>query len=111
MWASLFSLVMLMILFESRYPRKKTVTLTEALMLEIIHVTAVLDHFLGDTYIFMFIARLILCPVLAFVVDKWVRPIYLEVRNKVKNGWYIFTRCLFFLFSCVCSCRFVWGLI
>ena len=148
MWASSFSLVMLMILFESRYSRKKTFALTAALMLpllavnfvllfllgpqtmstlllltctlpslvffwilskhrdgrffftfcladtlmlEIMHVTTVLDHFLGDTYIFMFAARLILCPVLAFVVDKWIRSIYLDVQNKVKKGWYIFT--------------------
>ena len=147
-YASFFSLILLMILFESRYPRKNAVRLTlflmvplllvnfvllfalgpqkmstlllltcslpslvffwvlakhrdgrffftfclaDTLVLEIIHVTTVLDFFLGNTYIFMFAARLILCPLLAWVVFKWVRPLYLELQSNVHNGWYIFT--------------------
>jgi len=147
-YASIFSLVMLMILFESRYPKKKTMRLTlflmvplllvnfvmlfilgpqkmstlllltcslpslvfflvlakhrdgrffftfclaDTLVLEIMHMTTVLDFFLGNTYIFMFAARLILCPLLAWAMFKWVRPLYLDLQNKVHKGWYIFT--------------------
>ena len=147
-YASFFSLVILIILFESRYPRKKTMWLTlflmvplllvnfvmlfilgpqkmstlllltcslpslvfflvlakhrdgrffftfclaDTLVLEIIHMTTVLDFFLGNTYIFMFAARLILYPLLAWAMFKWVRPIYLDLQNQVRKGWYIFT--------------------
>ncbi len=147
-YASFFSLVMLMILFESRYPRQKTMRLTlflmvplllvnfvmlfilgpqkmstlllltcslpslvfflvlakhrdgrffftfclaDTLVLEIIHSTAVLDFFLGDTCVFMFAARLILCPLLAWAIYKWFRPMYLDLQSKVSKGWFIFT--------------------
>lgn len=147
-YASFFSLVMLIILFESRYPKKKTMRLTlflmvplllvnfvmlfilgpkkmstlllltcslpslvfflvlakhrdgrffftfclaDTLVLEIMHMTTVLDFFLGNTYIFMFAARLILYPLLAWAMFKWVRPFYLDLQNQVRKGWYIFT--------------------
>lgn len=147
MYASMFSLVLFMILFESRYPRKKTMILTlslmgplmmanfvllailgpvkmstlllltcslpsliffwmlskhrdgrffftfcfaDTLMLEIIDLTSVLDFFLGNTYIFMAVSRLILCPLAAFAILKWVRPFYLELQEQVQKGWYIF---------------------
>lgn len=146
-YASFFSLVLLMILFESRYSKKRTTMLTlflmgplllanflllfivgpqkmstlllltctlpslifffvlakyrdgrffftfclaDTLVLEIIHATAVLDFFLGDTYIFMFAARLILCPLLAWVIYKWFRPMYMDLQSKVNTGWFIF---------------------
>ena len=147
-YASFFSLVQLMILFESRYSRKRAMWLTlclmvplmianfvllfiigpqkmstlllltctlpslifffmlakysdgrffftfclaDTLVLEIIHATSVLDFFLGNSYIFMFAARLILCPALAWVIYKWFRPIYLDLQSKVSKGWFIFS--------------------
>ena len=148
MLASLFSLVLFMILFESRYSRKRTMTLTASLMLplmlvnfllllflgpeamstlvlvtcslpsllffwflakhrdgrffftffmadtmvlEILHVTAIIDHFLGNTYVFMAVARAVLCLVLAFAIWHWVKPVYVDVQNRVSKGWYTFT--------------------
>lgn len=148
MYASLFSLVMLMILFESRFSRKKTAVLTLSLMLplllinfalllflgpetmstlmlvtcslpsllffwflakhrdgrffftfcladtlilELIHSTVVLDYFLGNTYLVLATARFLLCPLVAFAVYKWFRPIYLDIQNTVQKGWYTFT--------------------
>lgn len=147
-FASFFSLVLFLILFESRYSRRKTLTLTicvmgplmiancillamlgpvvmstlllltcslpsliffwflarhrdgrylftfcfaDTIVLEVIHFTSILDFFLGDTYIFMAVARLLLCPALAFVFLKWVRPAYMNLQRKVKKGWYTFT--------------------
>ena len=147
MYASMFSLVLFMILFESRYPKKKTMTLTislmgplmianfvmllvlgpvvmstlllltcslpsliffwflakyrdgrflftfcfaDTIMLEIIDLTSILDFFLGDTYIFMAIARLLLCPAVAYGFWKWIRPTYLNLQKKVTKGWYTF---------------------
>lgn len=39
----------------------------------------------------MFAVRLVLCPLLAWVVYKWVRPLYLELQSTVRKGWYLFT--------------------
>lgn len=147
MYASMFSLVLFMILFESRYPRKKTMVLTiglmgplmianfvmlavlgpvvmstlllltcslpsliffwflskyrdgrflftfcfaDTIMLEVIYMTSILDFFLGDTYIFMAVSRLLLCPAVAFVFQKWIRSTYQNLQRKVTKGWYIF---------------------
>ena len=147
-YASFFSLVILIILFESRYPKKKTMWLTlflmvplllvnfvmlfilgpqkmstlllltcslpslvfflvlakhrdgrffftfclaDTLVLEIIHMTTVLDFFLGNTYIFMFAARIVCIPLLELLIYKKLRPIYLSVQQSVKKGWYVFS--------------------
>ena len=147
MYASMFSLILFMILFESRYPKKKTMMLTiglmgplmianfvmlailgpvvmstlllltcslpsliffwflskyrdgrflftfcfaDTIMLEVIYITSILDFFLGDTYIFMAISRLLLCPAVAFVFQKWIRPTYQTLQRKVTKGWYVF---------------------
>ena len=147
MYASFFSLILFMILFESRYPKKKTLMLTiglmgplmianfvmlailgpvvmstlllltcslpsliffwflakyrdgrflftfcfaDTIMLEIIDITSILDFFWGNTYIFMAVARLILCPLVAFAFFKWIRPTYLDLQKKVTKGWYTF---------------------
>jgi len=146
-YASFFSLVILIILFESRYSPKKTIRLTFSLMipllllntvmlfllgpqkmstlllltcslpsliffwvlakyrdgrllftfcladtlvLEIMHITTVLDFFLGNSYIFTAAARLILCPLLAWIIYRWVRPLYRELQKNVTKGWYVF---------------------
>lgn len=148
MYASFFSLVLFLLLFSSRYPWKKTITLTVALMgplmianfvllgllgpivmstlllltcslpsliffwflskyrdgrffftfffcdtviLEIVYITSILDYFLGDTYLFMAVARLLLCPVIAFAFCKWLRPVYMRLQDKVEKGWYTFS--------------------
>lgn len=146
MYASMFSLILFMILFESRYPKKKTMMLTiglmgplmianfvmlailgpvvmstlllltcslpsliffwflskyrdgrflftfcfaDTIMLEIIYITSILDFFLGDAYIFMAIARLLLCPAVAFAFHKWIRSTYQSLQKKITKGWYI----------------------
>lgn len=148
MYASMFSLVLFMILFESRLSRKRTIVLTltlmvplmvanfglllflgpvtmstlllftcslpsliffwsmakhrdgrffftfffaDTVMLEIIDLTSILDYYLGNTYYFMLVSRLIACPLAALVIYKWVRPVYLHVQNHVKSGWVTFT--------------------
>ena len=147
MYASMFSFILFMILFESRYPKRKTMILTlllmgplmivnfvllyvlgpvkmstlllltcslpsliffwflaknrdgrffftfcfaDTLVLEIIDTTSILDFFLGNTYLFMCVARLILCPLLAAAIYKWVRSVYLDLQRKIEKGWYTF---------------------
>lgn len=147
MYASLFSLVVFMSLFESRYSRKKTISLAlimavplllvnfillallgpekmgtlilitcslpsliflwflskhrdgrffftfclgDTLILEILHLSKIIDYFLGDTYYFLVFSRLIASPLLAWLAYKWVRPTYLNVQQKVHKGWTTF---------------------
>lgn len=148
MYASFFSLILFLILFESRYSRRKTLILTAAvmgpvvianfvllailgptvmgtlllltsslpsliffwflskyrdgrflftfcfadtIMLEIIDITAILDYFLGSTYIFLVISRLLLCPAVVFLFWKWIQPTYQNLQQKVTKGWYTFS--------------------
>ena len=59
-------------------------------MMEIIDATALLDYFLGNTYVFTAVSRLILCPLVAYAVYRWVRTPYLDLQNQVQKGWYVF---------------------
>lgn len=145
-WSLLHTIIMFMLLFESRYSRKRTLTLvtaamipliiinilivilfgTEAYMqsmllvctlpsfvffwilakhrdgrflftfcmidtivLEIIYITNIIDYYLpGNDYIFIFVSRLIVYPVLEWLIYKKLRSIYLDVQNHSKKGWY-----------------------
>ena len=147
LWSLLHTLLLFLLLFESRYPKKKTVILSLATMLplilvntvifvivgaerymtvllltcslpsliffwflakhrdgrffftfcmvdslnlEIIYITNMLDFYLGNTYIFMFAARIVCIPLLELLIYKKLRPIYLSVQQSVKKGWYVF---------------------
>lgn len=144
-WSLLHTIIMFMLLFESRYSRKKTITLVTAAMvpliianlfvviiwgtetymqlillicslpsliffwilakhrdgrflftfcmidtivLEIIYITNIIDYFLPENnYIFLFVSRLIIYPVLELLIYKKLRSIYLNVQNHTKKGW------------------------
>lgn len=67
-----------------------TFCFADTVILELTHATSILDFFLGNTYIFMIISRLILCPLLCYAAWKWVRPVYRELQAKLKRGWFTF---------------------
>ena len=147
LWSLLHTLLLFLLLFESRYPRKKTLILSlatmlplilvntviflvigaerymtallltcslpsliffwflakhrdgrffftfcmvDSIILEIIYITNILDFYLGNTYIFMFAARIVCIPLLELLIYKKLRPIYLSVQQSVKKGWYVF---------------------
>lgn len=147
-YASFFSFALFMILFESRYPKKKTMTLTLAIMgplmivnfamvfifgpikmgtvmllscslpsliffwflskhrggrffftfcfadtliLEIIYSTSIIDYYIGNTYIFIIISRLIVCPLVCWLAYKYMRKPYISLQNYITKGWYVFT--------------------
>lgn len=60
---------------------------SDTLILEVIHLTSILDFYLGGDYRFMAVSRLIVCPLLTLAVWKWVRPEYLRLQRCVKKGW------------------------
>lgn len=68
-----------------------TFCMVDTLILEILFSSTIIDFFLGDTYIFTILSRTILCPILAFIVYRWVRPVYLSIQKHITTGWYTFT--------------------
>lgn len=148
MWSLCHTLVLFLLLFESRHPKKKALTLTLATMvplilvnfllfiilgfnkygtlmlltlslpsciffwfmakhrdgrffftfcmvdttvLELIYITNILNHYLTpDSYIVMFVARLLAYPLIELVTYKKLRPIFLDVQKDIKRDWGIF---------------------
>jgi len=144
-WAMAHTLVLFLMLFESRYSRKKTLFLTmvtmiplilinfvlslflepekmslallvtmslpsliifwflakhrdgrffftfclvDTVVLESIYITQILNYFITpNSYIFMFIARLVLYPALEWLAYTKLRTDYLHVQNNAKHGW------------------------
>ncbi len=65
-----------------------TFCLADTLCLWILGVTNLLDYYLGGgNFIFMFISRLILFPLVEWVIFKKFRSIYAELQTVIKKGW------------------------
>lgn len=68
-----------------------TFCMADTVIYDILILTALLEHWLGDgTYIVMFVSRLLICPLLEIAVWKWLRRPYLTMQNKTGTGWGIF---------------------
>lgn len=67
-----------------------TFCMVDTLSYEILCITNIIDYYLGETYIFIFISRLILFPLLEWFVYKKLRPTFLSVQQHTKKGWYTF---------------------
>lgn len=147
-WAMLFTLVIFLFLFESRYTKKKTMAISMVTMiplivvnlalfvvlgfekygtlmlvslslpslivfwvlaknrdgrffftfcmvdttiLELVYITSILNHYLTpDTYLVMFFARIIICPLILLFVWKKLRPVYIDLQRQISKGWWIF---------------------
>ena len=68
-----------------------TFCLCDTLWLEVMFITNILDFYLGNSYIFMFAARLVAYPLIEWIIWKKLREPYLRVQAHVKKGWYIFS--------------------
>ncbi|MBQ7011330.1 MAG: GHKL domain-containing protein [Clostridia bacterium] len=144
-WSLLHTLLMFVMLFESRYPRKKATVLTLSTMLplivvnivlmcfvpsdsfgvlmlatctlpsliffwfiaknrdgrflftfcfvdttvlEIIYITQILNYYITpDSYVFMFVSRIVILPIFEIYFYKRLRPGYLEMQRHTKKGW------------------------
>ncbi len=147
-WSLIHSLVIILFLFEPRYPKKKTRTIAIAAMsplivlnfllflaigadkygtlmlatlsfptlvvfwflgkyrdgryfftffmvdtvvVEIMYLTDIINHYLTpDTYLFIFVVRLIAFPIIEVAVYKKLRPMFLDVKKRIQKGWTIF---------------------
>ena len=148
LWSMIHTLILFLFLFESRYPKKKTVSITlltmlpllvinlllfivlgfegygtlmlatlslpsciffwllakhrdgrffftfcmvDTTVLEIVYITNLLNPYISpDSYLFMFLVRLVIYPLLELWVYKKLRPVYLTVQNQTRSGWGIF---------------------
>ena len=148
LWSMVHTLVMFILLFESRYPKKKTLVITLATMLpliaantvlafvlpadkmgtamlltlslpslvvfwilaknrdgrffftfclvdtvvlEIIYITQILNYYITPkNYIFMFLIRLVIYPVMEIFLYKKMRKMFLDVQKDTRQGWGIF---------------------
>lgn len=148
LWTLLFTLIIFMLLFKTRYPKKKANTITLATMLplilvnfvlalvldadtygtlllvtlslpslivfwimakhrdgrffftfclvdtvslEILYITQIINYYTTpDTYIVIFVLRLIAYPLLGWFTYKKIRPAFPELQENIKKGWGIF---------------------
>ncbi len=68
-----------------------TFCLADTMCLWILAVTNLLDTFLGGgQYVVMLVSRLILYPLLEYLVYRYFRKPYMELQKSVDNGWGIF---------------------
>jgi len=68
-----------------------TFCLVDTTVLEIVFITQILNFYITpDSYLFMFISRLIIFPVIEIIVYTILRPMYLEVQKSTKRGWWTF---------------------
>ena len=149
LWSMIHAIVLFMFMFEPRYPKKKTISITlftmtpliivnmilfallgfnkygtlmlltlslpsciifwilakhrdgrfiftfcmiDTCVLEIVYITNLLNPYISpDSYLFMFLVRLISYPVIGVLIYRKLRPIYIEVQRTTKKGWGVFS--------------------
>ncbi len=65
-----------------------TFCLADTLCLWILGATNLLDYYFGgEKFVLMFILRLVLFPLIEFVIFRKFRSIYGELQNVIKKGW------------------------
>ena len=65
-----------------------TFCMVDTVVLEILYVTNIFNHYLTpDTYITMFVIRLVSYPLIVLWIYKKLRSMYREVQNYTKKGW------------------------
>lgn len=89
---SLPSLIVFWILAKNRDGRFLfTFCLVDTVVLEIIYITQILNYYITpDSYIFMFVVRLIAFPLLEWFVYRKLRTEFLNVQKHTNKGWGIF---------------------
>lgn len=68
-----------------------TFCMVDTIVLEIVYITNILNHYLTpNTYLVMFILRLISYPLIEVLIYRKLRPMYLELQKDTESGWGIF---------------------
>lgn len=64
--------------------------LTDTVSFWLLQLTNFLDRMTGDTFVIMFVTRLIVFPVTEIVFWKYLRQPYLNLQRKLNGGWWLF---------------------
>lgn len=68
-----------------------TFCLADTVGFELVAITMLVDQWLGgDNVLLLFFSRLIIFPLLAWIIWKYFRKPYLELQKSVKHGWWLF---------------------
>lgn len=65
--------------------------LTDTISFWLMQITNLMDRMAGNTYVVLFFSRLVLFPVVEFLLWRYLRRPYLELQEKLKKGWWLFT--------------------
>lgn len=63
----------------------------DSVVFEIINVTKILEYYIPGEYIFIFLSRLILLPLITYIVYKKIRKPYIHIQQRTDRGWLLFT--------------------
>jgi len=64
--------------------------LTDTISFWVLQITNFLDRLAGDTYVVIFITRLVLFPLVEWMFWRYLRKPYLELQRKLERGWWLF---------------------
>lgn len=65
--------------------------LTDTMCFWLMQITNFLDRMTGDAYLTLFFSRLLLFPVAELLLWRYLRRPYLELQERLKKGWWLFT--------------------
>lgn len=87
------SLILFFIMAKNRDTRFLfTFCVVDTIVLEVLIATNLLDTFLGfGNYIVMFVCRLLILPLLEFLIVKYIRKPYHILQQKLEKGWGVFS--------------------
>ncbi len=87
------SLVFFFIMAKNRGARFLfTFCVVDTIVLEILLITNLLDGLIGiENYIIMFVSRLVIFPLLEFLIVRYIRKQYHFLQQNMKKGWCVFS--------------------
>ncbi len=65
--------------------------LSDTMCFWLLQLTNFLDRLTGDTYVVLFISRLVLFPLAEYLIWHYLRRPYRELQRKLTQGWWLFT--------------------
>ncbi len=86
---SLPSLIVFWLLAKNRDGRFFfTFCLVDTVVLEIVYITQILDYYISpQTNVLMFVVRLVIFPLIEWLIYRYLRRMYLDVQKYTKQGW------------------------
>ncbi|MBQ9110384.1 MAG: GHKL domain-containing protein [Oscillospiraceae bacterium] len=65
--------------------------IVDSFVFEVINVTKILEAYIPGEYVFMFVSRCTLLPLMTYLVYHRVRKPYIYIQQRTTRGWLLFT--------------------